>query len=282
MLRLLGCNTRHDVQYNLPTSGEIAAIIVGDYSADEYTYDVLVHDRNSGLKRVSCLHPCYMALQYPLLFPYGDHGFHLGIRYSDADEEGITRKYVIMLEFGRFHMHYRLNEANPFTCYGRLSDQLVVDFYSTVEGSRLKWLADHQKELRCESVQGITDAIGRGLTDANSVGERVVMPASFTGGRRYHVMNYQDAMAICRVFGPPDLFVMFTCNSKWSEIADALRFEPGQQPFDRSDLVVQVFHMKVDEFIEDIREGKTFGPIRAGRPCFNFSTDTLTCPYYLC
>jgi hypothetical protein len=60
-----------------------------------------------------------MALQYPLLFPYGDHGFHLGIRYSDADEEGITRKYVIMLEFGRFHMHYRLNEANPFTCYGR-------------------------------------------------------------------------------------------------------------------------------------------------------------------
>jgi hypothetical protein len=32
-LRLLGCNTRHDVQYNLPSSGEIAAIIVGDYSS---------------------------------------------------------------------------------------------------------------------------------------------------------------------------------------------------------------------------------------------------------
>ena len=106
-LRLLGCNTRHDVQYNLPTSGEIAAIIVGDYSADEYTYDVLVHDKDHGLKCVSCLHPCYMALQYPLLFPYGDHGYHLGIRYSDANEEGITRKYVTMLEFGRFHMHYR-------------------------------------------------------------------------------------------------------------------------------------------------------------------------------
>jgi hypothetical protein len=27
-LRLLGCNTKHDVQYNLPSSGEIAAIIV--------------------------------------------------------------------------------------------------------------------------------------------------------------------------------------------------------------------------------------------------------------
>ena len=34
---------------------------------------------------------------------------------------------------------------------------------------------------------------------------------------------------------------------------------------DRSDLIVWVFHMKVDEFIADIREGKTFGPIRAGQ-----------------
>jgi hypothetical protein len=95
-LRLLGCNSRQDVQYNLPTSGEIAAIIVGDYSADEYTYDILVNTKNNYLKRVSCLHPCYMSLQYPLLFAYGEHGFHLGIRYIDADEEGITRKYVTM------------------------------------------------------------------------------------------------------------------------------------------------------------------------------------------
>jgi hypothetical protein len=71
--------------------------------------------------------------------------------------------------------------------------------------------------------------------------------------RRYHVMNYHDTMAICKVYGPPDLFLTFTCNPKWREIANALRFEPGQQPGDRSDLVVRVFHMKVDEFIADIR-----------------------------
>jgi len=82
--------------------------------------------------------------------------------------------------------------------------------------------------LRYESIQGIADAIDRGFTDADSVGGRSVVPASFTGGRRYYVMNYQDAMAICRVYGPPDLFVTFTCNTKWREIADALRYEPGQ------------------------------------------------------
>jgi hypothetical protein len=61
-LRLLGCDARQNVQYNLPSSGEVATIVVGDYTADEYTYDVLVHDRNCGLRRVSCLHPSYMAL----------------------------------------------------------------------------------------------------------------------------------------------------------------------------------------------------------------------------
>lgn len=262
-LRLMGCNAKSEIQYNLPTSNEIAAIIVGDYSASEYTFDVLVHDKDVGLRRVSSIHPSYMALQYPLLFPYGERGFHLGIQYNDYD--GTGRKYVTMLEFHRFFMHYRLNEPNPYTCYGRLSDQIVVDAFSTIEGSRLKWIADHQADLRSECVQGIADAIDRGLIDADNVGKRVILPASFTGGRRYMVMNYQDVMAICRVFGSPDLFVTFTCNSKWQEIAELIRFEDGQQPSDRPDMIVRVFNMKVHEFITDIREGRTFGPVLAGK-----------------
>jgi len=130
-----------------PRVVEIAVIIVGDYSVDEYTYDVLVHDKEYGLRRVSCLHPAYMALQYPLLFPYGEHSFHLGIRYTDADD-ATGRKYVTMLEFVRRHVHYKLNEANAYTCYGRLSDQIDVDSYSTIEGSRLQYIADHQGELQ--------------------------------------------------------------------------------------------------------------------------------------
>ncbi|AQL02834.1 hypothetical protein ZEAMMB73_Zm00001d045624 [Zea mays] len=65
-LRLLGCNTRHDVQYSLPSNGEIAAIIVGDYTTGEYTYDVLVHDR-----------------EY----------------FGDDDVGSSKRKYITMLEF---------------------------------------------------------------------------------------------------------------------------------------------------------------------------------------
>jgi len=74
--------------------------------------------------------------------------------------------------------------------------------YSTIEASRLKWMQDHQKDLRSELVQGIADAIDKGLTNADSVGGKVVIPASFTAGRRYFVISYQDAMAICRVYAP--------------------------------------------------------------------------------
>ncbi|ONM21823.1 hypothetical protein ZEAMMB73_Zm00001d005758 [Zea mays] len=162
-LRLLGCNTRHDVQYNLPSNGEIATIIVGDYTTGEYTYDVLVHDR-----------------EY----------------FGDDDVGSSKRKYVAMLEFVRRHMHYRLDEPNPYTCYGRLSDQIDVDAYSTIEGNRLQFIASHQSDLRPETVQGIADAIDKGFVNADSIGCRVVVPTSFTGGRRYHVMNYQDTMAI--------------------------------------------------------------------------------------
>jgi hypothetical protein len=172
-LRLLGYNTRHDLQYNLPLNGEIAAIIVGDYTAGEYTYDVLVHDRECGLKHVSCLHPTYMPLQYPMLFPYGEHGFHLGNRYFGADDVGSSkRKYVTMLEFVRRHLHYRLDESNPYMCYSRLSDQIDVDAYSTIEGNRLQFIASHQSDLRLGTVQGIADTIDKGFVNADSIDSR--------------------------------------------------------------------------------------------------------------
>lgn len=96
--------------------GEIASIIVGDFSAKEYKFGVLVHDKDHGMHQVFSLHPSYMALQYPLLFPYGERGFHLGIKYRNYD--GTGRKYATMLEVYRYLIHYRLNEPNPFTCYG--------------------------------------------------------------------------------------------------------------------------------------------------------------------
>ncbi|GBM96057.1 hypothetical protein AVEN_111450-1 [Araneus ventricosus] len=44
--------------------------------------------------------------------------------------------------------------------------------------------------------------------------------------------NYQDAMAMVRKFGRPDLFVTFTCNPSWPEILNAMqgRERPENRP----------------------------------------------------
>lgn len=95
------------------------------------------------------------------------------------------------------------------------------------------------------------------------MGKLTVLPASHTGSRRYMIQNYHDGMAICRVFGSPDFFTTFTCNSKWREIEEGI-LEPGQKATDRADIVVRVYNMKLEEMLHDIRDGTAFGPVNAG------------------
>ncbi|GBM43740.1 hypothetical protein AVEN_153380-1 [Araneus ventricosus] len=73
--------------------------------------------------------------------------------------------------------------------------------------------------------------------------------------------NYQDAMAMVRKFGKPDLFLTFTCNPSWSEILNCL--EGVQCPEDRPDIIIRVFNMKLKELLEDICKHGIFGTVLA-------------------
>ena len=142
--------------------------------------------------------------------------------------------------------------------------QYVVDAFASVEENRLRFITKNNKNLRSEVYKGIADALHKGDVDGNNIGKKVISPASFTGSKRYMVQNYQDAMAICRFYGPPDLFITFTCNPKWQEIADALTFVPGQRPDARPDLVARVFKLKVEELVYELKKGAYFGKAQAG------------------
>lgn len=159
--------------------------------------------------------------------------------------------------------HYRTDQPNPYLSYGLLSSQAKVDARAAIDESRLWYILDNQADLRVENIQGISDAVDRGYVDGSQMGKMTILPSSFTGGRRYMIQNYHDAIAICRVHGPPDFFVTFTCNSKWPEIAEGI-LEPGQKPSDRADIIVRVFNMKLEELLHDIKSGKAFGPCTAG------------------
>jgi len=143
-----------------------------------------------------------------------------------------------------------------------LSSQAKVDARACIDENMLQYILQNQKKLRAESIQGISDAVSRGCINGAEMGKRIVLPASHVAGRRYMLQNYYDGLAICRVHGPPDYFITFTCNPAWPEIVESL--ELGQTTADRSDVVVRVYHLKLDALLNDLRSGRIFGPLIAG------------------
>ncbi|GBN91048.1 hypothetical protein AVEN_193700-1 [Araneus ventricosus] len=71
--------------------------------------------------------------------------------------------------------------------------------------------------------------------------------------------NYQDAMAMVRKFGKPDLFLTFTCNPPCFEVLNCM--EGVQRPEDRRDIIIRVLNMKLKELLEDICKHGIFGTV---------------------
>lgn len=136
-----------------------------------------------------------MCLAYTLLtwlysthcfnFPYGEHSFQVGINLRGVDlTRTAIRTKASMQEFHCYYCHYRHDQFNTYLYCGRLSSQGQVDCFPCVEEGRLTYIRDHQGDFRCENIQGIADAVGRGCLDGG-VGKQRILPTSFTGERRY-------------------------------------------------------------------------------------------------
>ncbi|KAL7238543.1 hypothetical protein ACSBR2_004602 [Camellia fascicularis] len=66
--------------YNAPSASQFVAIWVEEESTNNKTRDIFVHKKSSGSQRVMHYHGCYDLLQYPLLFPYGEIGWHRNMK----------------------------------------------------------------------------------------------------------------------------------------------------------------------------------------------------------
>jgi hypothetical protein len=82
-----------------------------------------------------------------------------------------------------------------------------------------------------------------------------------SGSPRDQQARFQDAMAIVRKQGKPDLFITITTNTKWPEILTALL--PGQTPQDRPDITARVFHLKLRAILDEITKNGIFGRVTA-------------------
>ncbi|GBN57856.1 hypothetical protein AVEN_43929-1, partial [Araneus ventricosus] len=124
------------------------------------------------------------------------------------------------------------------------------------------FLRQNQEDLRIELYRGLLDALEcRAHNENIRTGKLIILPSSSQGSPRHTQKNYQDAMAMVRKFGKPDLFLTFTCNPSWSEILNSM--EGVQRPEDRPDIIVRVFNMKLKELLEDICKHGIFGTVLA-------------------
>ncbi|KAL6530588.1 hypothetical protein OROMI_028477 [Orobanche minor] len=261
-LKLIGKRGTDGRTHNLPSVSEVAALIVGDFDRVDGDRDILVETRSGKLDRINELNAAYLALQYPLLFPYGEDGYREDIEFAEGKACEGGRKNISQREFFACRMHDRDDEATTLLHSRKLFQQFLVDAFTTVESARTRWVRQNQPQLRAQMYKGLQDAYMRGETNASAQGKRIILPSSFTVGPRNMIQNYQDAMAICRWAGYPDLFITFTCNAKWPEITRFLE-KRKLKPEDRPDIVCRVFKMKLDELMNDIQRKNIFGEVKA-------------------
>ncbi|GBN86047.1 hypothetical protein AVEN_219552-1 [Araneus ventricosus] len=118
-----------------------------------------------------------------------------------------------------------LREINPFAQSDLQMYRLVQEHSTT--SVKMVFLEDKNLDMRRYNAPTLCTEVA----------------AIFVGNPRHMQQNYQDAMAMVRKFGKPDLFLTFTCNPSWSEILNSL--EGVQRPEDRPDIIRGLPHAHI-------------------------------------
>ncbi|GBM25207.1 hypothetical protein AVEN_184619-1 [Araneus ventricosus] len=211
-------------RYNAPTlCTEVAAIFVGDNGEPPANRGICVYPVWDTCQNISPLNQCCDPMTYPLLFPRGECSWNTGLEHV---EKGEQQSAPVSLNYN--------------VMYTDFSSEMVSVFCTIVLLDALECRA-HNENIR--------------------TGKLIILPYSFQGSPRHMQQNYQEAMAMVRKFGKPDLFLTFTCNPSWSEILNSM--EGVQRPEDRPDIIVRVFNMKLKELLEDICKHGIFGTVLA-------------------
>ncbi|XP_076902818.1 uncharacterized protein LOC143557694 [Bidens hawaiensis] len=262
-LRIVGTRKYDGRTYNLPTTSEVAALIVGDFCDAMDKRDIIVNSRSGGLRRISELHPSYSPLQFPLLYPFGEDGYKVDIPHRNVDPSSTAaRKKCTLREFFAYRLQDRPNQFSLPLNGRRLFQQLLVDEYTMVESQRLHFICGKQSELRSDTYESLRNLKTARNLDASTSGQRVIHPSSFTGGSRYMMQNYLDAMCLCRWYGYPDVFLTITCNPGWPEVKRFLK-DTNLNSEDRPDILCRIFKMKFDSMIKLLKDKVLFGKIKA-------------------
>ncbi|KAI2503312.1 Helitron helicase-like domain at N-terminus [Fragilaria crotonensis] len=249
-------------RYNRPSSSEVAVILPDQGSGNR---DIRVLHHGGVIQSISELHPDYSPLAYVLLFPTGSpQGWHPEMMQTGPNAMTPPSTKLTCLMHAAFRLFVRPAPmfSNHLHLAGKLFHQYIVDCYAQVEQGRLNFIRHNQPKLRAELYQGIADAVaGEDVTNTRQLGRRIILPSSFIGSPRNMHQLCQDALAIVRRMGKPDLFITMTTNPQWPEVMENLL--PGQTANDRPDLVARVFHLKFTDMMSDLQKRQVLGRVVA-------------------
>lgn len=192
-------SNQHRGRYNTPSrNNKGVAVILDDDPAGHR--DIVLKQYDNVLHRINEMHPAYDALQYPLLFPGGEDGYHIAALESNMKHycfKIMIRKGSAMFVTADGAVHATPFELNPLLASKMLYQQYIVDMAAKIITERLLWIKTHQKEIRAECYGTLIEHLATGQS-ANEVGRAIRLPATFIGSPRYMFNRQQDSMAILR------------------------------------------------------------------------------------
>ncbi|KAL5130948.1 hypothetical protein HKD37_12G033928 [Glycine soja] len=159
-LQLIAYRTKDGRIYNLPTILEVAVVIFGDA-------DIILEKHSGRLQRINEFDASYLGLQYPLLFPYGEDGYHNDIKHRDMDDSDQRKRNKLTIrEFLCFRLQSRVGEEQLMFIRNH-KKKLHYDKYNTLKNSQQ---ADESQHVNC--------------------GKRIILPSSFVGSRSFTCYPY--------------------------------------------------------------------------------------------
>ncbi|GKA33514.1 DNA helicase, partial [Tanacetum coccineum] len=206
-------NAEGACDYELQTSNTLGAKVFDSGVTGCTDFDVIIQEKDGPAKRISKLHKSYMSFQFPLLFIYGQAGFHTELKLR-PDNDSKKERLVTMLAYHAYQLHPRVKEYNLLFRGGRLFQQYVVGVFCCIEKNRLDFIRKKQKDIHSDYLSGLYDALDRG-----------------TLFRRFGDLSE---------VGNPQFFITFTCNVNWPEIKRYMADYPQLSTSDRADVVCRV------------------------------------------
>ncbi|KAK9749545.1 hypothetical protein RND81_02G133500 [Saponaria officinalis] len=150
-------------------------VIRADPTHDQRTHNALIASQVAGIwvEDTPADSPLTQDIVYPILFPYGETGWHRCI-----------------------YRHNIRRRPNQQVDVHRILLQYIVDMYIKIESTRLDFIRHNQSVIRADLYQGIIDSYNAGETHSSNIGYRLILPATFLGcGRDMHC-RYLNSMGL--------------------------------------------------------------------------------------